>query len=66
MMRGAIAAAGATGGFCAVFALGVDALTDALNWMQVMVISFLSGFLGSLFAHFVLGKAPKGSERREG
>ncbi len=56
MLRTALLAATATGGFCAVFALGVDRVTDALNWMQVVAVSFASGFLGSLFARMVLKK----------
>ena len=56
MLKAALIAAFATGGFCAVFALGVDAVTDALNWRQVALVSFLSGFLGSLFARLVLGR----------
>ena len=56
MLRAALLAATATGGFCAVFALGVDQVTDALNWMQVVGVSFASGFLGSLFARMVLKK----------
>jgi len=58
MLRAALLAAAATGGFCAVFALGVDAVTDALTWRQVAIVSFLSGFFGSLFARLVLGRSP--------
>lgn len=66
MWRTAVTAAIATGGFCSIFAIGIDAVTDALNWMQVMVISFVSGFLGSLFATIVLGKSKVKDDQHEG
>ena len=43
-----------TGAFCGAFALGVDYLTDMLDRTNILVVSFISGFLGSLFASFVL------------
>lgn len=43
-----------TGGFCAVFAMGIDWLTDMLARRQVIALSFASGFLGSVFAQLVL------------
>ena len=43
-----------TGIFCACFAFGIDWLTDMLARGQVIGVSFLSGFLGSLFASTVL------------
>lgn len=43
-----------TGTFCAAFALGVDVLTDMLDRTNILVVSFISGFLGSLFASLVL------------
>lgn len=54
MTRSVLIAACLTGFFCAIFAVFVDAILDQLNMYQVMLISALSGFLGSLFAHFVL------------
>lgn len=45
-----------TGTFCGAFAMGVDFLTDMLERQQVLLISFTSGFLGSIFASFVLGR----------
>ena len=43
-----------TGVFCAGFALGVDAVTEMVETWQVAVIAMISGFCGSLFAHFSL------------
>ena len=43
-----------TGMFCGAFAMGIDFLTDMLARQQVLVISFISGFLGSIFASVVL------------
>jgi hypothetical protein len=54
MLRAAIFPAVLTGIFCAIFALAVDTLTDMLAQGQVMLVSFFSGFLGSLFASVVL------------
>ncbi len=43
-----------TGLFCGAFAFGVDYLTDMLDRTNILIVSFISGFLGSLFASFVL------------
>lgn len=48
--------AGLTGAFCLVFALVIDRVTDLLSLVPVILLSFASGFLGSLFASFVLRK----------
>ena len=48
-----------TGIFCACFAVGVDWLTDMLERGQVVGVSFASGFLGSLFASFVMYRKNK-------
>lgn len=45
-----------TGVFCAGFAVFIDWATDMLAQNQVIVISFMSGALGSLFAQTVLGR----------
>lgn len=45
-----------TGVFCAGFAAVVDAITEALTMWQVIGIAMVSGFCGSLFASFVLGR----------
>ncbi|MDJ0637503.1 MAG: hypothetical protein QNJ20_01615 [Paracoccaceae bacterium] len=50
MMRPILLSAVLTGIFCACFAVGIDWLTDMLERGQVIGVSFLSGFLGSLFA----------------
>ena len=51
-----------TGAFCAAFAVGVDYLTDMLQRGQVIGISFVSGFLGSLFAQTVMGRWRRASK----
>jgi len=48
-----LGAALTTGLFCAIFALGVDLLTDALDIWQVAVAGGVSGVLGSVFAALV-------------
>lgn len=45
-----------TGLFCSVFALVMMQAAPALSVLQLMALSALSGFLGSLFATFVLRK----------
>ena len=54
MLRAFLLPAILTGAFCAAFAVGIDWLTDMLARGQVIGISFVSGFLGSLFASLVL------------
>ena len=56
MMRTILSTAFLTGVFCAGFAVFIDWATDMLAQNQVIVISFLSGSLGSLFAQTVLGR----------
>ncbi len=56
MVRTILLTAGLTGVFCAVFAVGIDWITDMLERQQVIAVSFSSGFLGSLFAQTVLGR----------
>lgn len=53
-MKTLILSACLTGLFCAGFATVVDLLADMLNRSSVMIISFISGFLGSIFAQTVL------------
>ena len=48
-----------TGVFCALFAVVIDLVTDALSMSVVIGLAFVSGFLGSLFAQVVLGKGRK-------
>lgn len=56
MVRAILATAVLTGTFCAGFAVFIDYLTDMLAFGEVVAISFLSGFMGSLFAQTVLGR----------
>lgn len=56
MNRAVLLSACATGGFCAIFAVVVDFFAGMLSLSQVMGVAAMSGFLGSLFAHFVVGK----------
>jgi|AACY02.3.fsa_nt_gi hypothetical protein len=53
-MRVVLSMAALTGLFCAVFALVVSFVTMVLSPLQLSLISFLSGALGSLFAQLVL------------
>ncbi len=43
-----------TGIFCAVFAVVIDWATNMLEQNQIIAVSFVSGFLGSLFGQAVL------------
>jgi hypothetical protein len=56
MIRATFIAAVLTGVFCAGFAAVIGFVTDTLPMLMVIVLAFVSGFLGSLFARFVLGK----------
>lgn len=53
MMRKILTTSALTGVFCAIFAGGVDAVTDALNMWQVMILGGISGATGSLIAQYV-------------
>ena len=48
MIRPILLTAVLTGVFCSVFAVGIDYVVDMLERGTVIVVSFLSGFLGSL------------------
>ncbi|MEJ5217166.1 hypothetical protein WG622_02860 [Cognatishimia sp. D5M38] len=56
MWRSALLPACTTGAFCAVFALVVSSIAPMLGATQVLAVSFVSGFFGSLVAHFVIRK----------
>ncbi|MDJ1008695.1 MAG: hypothetical protein QNJ13_12835 [Paracoccaceae bacterium] len=56
MTRPLLLTACLTGLFCAGFAMFIDAATDMLARNQVLVVSFISGFLGSIFAQTVLAR----------
>lgn len=53
-MKTLILSACLTGLFCAGFATVIDVATDMLNRTSILVVSFISGFLGSIFAQTVL------------
>ena len=55
MIRAFVFPAIITGVFCAGFAVAIDQLTDMLARNQVIVVSFISGFLGSIVARLILG-----------
>ena len=56
MIRPILLTAVLTGFFCSVFAVFIDWATDMLMQNQIIAISFISGFLGSIFAQTVLGR----------
>ena len=56
MIRQVLMTAALTGAFCSGFALFIDWATDMLMRQQIILISFMSGFLGSLFAQTLLTK----------
>lgn len=60
MMRALLLPASLTGVFCAGFALVIDYATDMLGQGQIVIFSFISGFLGSLVARAVLGTGREG------
>ncbi len=59
MLRPILISAALTGLFCSGFTVLVDIATDMLMRQQLLLISFASGFLGSLFAQTVLGRWEK-------
>jgi hypothetical protein len=67
MLRAIILSAVLTGTFCAGFAVLIDLATDMLARQQLIIVSFSSGFLGSVFAQTVLNrwkkKRPLGERR---
>lgn len=54
MTRTALVSAALTGLFCMGFTVLVGWLTMALSMAALVVLSFVSGFCGSLFARLVL------------
>lgn len=56
MMRMVLLSAVLTGVFCAGFALVIDIVTDMLDRGNIAMVSFASGFLGSLFAQTALSR----------
>ena len=62
-MRAVLLTSVTTGVFCAIFAVVVDMVTDALNMGAVIALAFVSGFLGSLFGHIVVKKQRQDDEK---
>ena len=60
MIRKLLMTASLTGVFCAGFALFIDYATDMLGQGQIVLLSFISGFLGSVFTQTVLGRGREG------
>ncbi len=60
MIRAMLSTALVTGAFCALFAAGVDLVTEALAIWQVMIAGAVSGFLGSLVGQIVIGGRLRG------
>jgi hypothetical protein len=58
-MRPILLTALAAGGFCAVFALVVGAITTALSMGQALILAGVSGFLGSLVGQLVFRRGEK-------
>ena len=56
MIRPILLTAALTGVFCSGFAVFIDWATDMLERGTIIGVSFVSGFLGSLFAQTVLGR----------
>jgi hypothetical protein len=56
VIRPILLSAALTGIFCAGFAVLIDWATDMLMRNQIILVSFASGFLGSLFAQTVLSR----------
>lgn len=48
-----------TGLFCAVFALVANAVLSMTGMWAGIGLAFISGFCGSMFAHYVLRKGGK-------
>lgn len=56
MTRTLLISAALTGIFCVAFSAVVGALMVALPYIGVLVLSFLSGAFGRIFAHYVFEK----------
>ncbi|MEO9825709.1 MAG: hypothetical protein ABJF50_14945 [Paracoccaceae bacterium] len=54
MIRSMLFSTFLTGSFCGAFAVGIDWATDMLDRTSILMVSFASGFLGSMFAQSVL------------
>lgn len=56
MGRAALISALTTGGFCAAFAYGIQVVAVEFSGLAVLIVSGVSGFLGSLFAQILWSK----------
>ena len=54
MIKSLLVSAGLTGVFCAGFAGVIDLSTNMLETQSVIMLAFISGFLGSIFSQTVL------------
>jgi len=66
MIRPVALTAVLTGAFCAAFALAVEVVTDVFGLWRLVLVSFLSGALGSLFAQTVVRTWRKADEHSSG
>lgn len=64
MIRTVLLTALLTGAFCSVFAVVVDLITNLFSLWQLMLVSFCSGALGSLFAQTVIARFRAPEDRR--
>jgi len=65
MLRSLITSACLTGLFCSGFAVVIDLATNMLGTQQLIMVSFASGFLGSIFAQTVLMRFRNKSESQD-
>ncbi|WP_224824704.1 hypothetical protein [Cognatishimia sp. MH4019] len=56
MGRAAFISALTTGGFCAAFAYGIQLIAVEFSGLAVLLVSGVSGFLGSLLASILWSK----------
>ena len=56
-MKLALLPAMLTGAFCVAFSLVVGILAVTLDMLTLMGVSFVSGFLGNLFAQAITGRS---------
>lgn len=54
MVKSVFMSAAMTGAFCALFAVIINAAASMLERDQIVLLSFLSGFLGSLVAQAIM------------
>ncbi|MHA6344178.1 hypothetical protein [Roseivivax sp. CAU 1761] len=59
MIKAVVLTATLTGVFCVGFTIFVAMLTEALSFLQIVGVSFVSGFLGSIFAQLVIKRGAR-------